>query len=752
MTLGPDVRPSTGSGDVVQSLAEGGPYIANYIGNGSVGCCLDHVGLMNDLRLPGVLELVGETYLNSQWHFVHGAFGMDYRLPVARLEGCLRLEGDPDPVIGLRPECLRDHRQRLDLGRGVLETTYVFAPGGSPAAVVRSSAYCSQQRKSLLAIRLEIESLSDRVTFGFGLSPVADCDYHYGGHFACRAPWESDGRLAQCALETNLQTTVVSVLADGLSLPAGRGSGDLGGSVPLTGRTSLTFLVSVDSSAEGLDPHQAGGRRLREAAELGWEALLRDHRGWWGRFWSESYADIPDERCGRIWTRGQYYLASSLSDRPAHPPLVFGLARVGWPSYFPQDFLFLYENTAVLNHRAHAASTAGYWLGILDHCREYAGRAFDLPGAVYPWTPPVLRWDDYHASGPPNHCYWQLHNSAYVAKMVHLYASFFGDEVSARAMAYPVIREIAAAYRAMLSRDPVDGRYGIRFSPLRSQDEYLDEDVPNAFDTLLSAQYGLGLANRYAEHLGCDGQLRSDWERVLAAGMAYPEAGGRWAVFEGDRRGLGSQKHTVQLNPLGVLPADGMIDNELTLASWRMRYELIAPVEEGAVAWTLGQFALASAMAGSGDDVLGDLDAIETAGLVDQRWIQCFESTGRKPHFVTTYGLLLQAVSACLLQWQRGYIHPLAAVPTAWGGRRLAFGGWRAPGGFVVCGESDSGGGCVRVTSEQGECLRLRVPDDWDGACLEEDGAPLGHPEPGYVLEVETTPGSVYTVEGRRRA
>jgi hypothetical protein len=290
---------------------------------------------------------------------------------------------------------------------------------------------------------------------------------------------------------------------------------------------------------------------------------------------------------------------------------------------------------------------------------------------------------------------------------------------------YPVIREIARTYQGMLSVDEASGLYESRFTPVKSQDEYAPPDVPNCFDLLLSAEYTFRKAIEISEELEVDPDLRAEWNRTIEAGLAYEklEAGDLYLTYEGDDRGGRSEKHPVQLNPIALLPVPHLYSDSRVQEAYRKRYEITLGYDQDkAVAWTLGEFFLASVRMRDSGGIREDMRRMRSTDLVDERFIQVFESSGRKSHFMTTTGFFTEGVTEMFLQWWKGELEFFPAILPEWleaaGEEPIRFMNIRAPGGFVVSGWTTQTGGEIEIGCETDGTLTGRLPDLWESAQL----------------------------------
>ncbi len=681
-----------------------------FLGNGRAGACFDFLGSMGNEEAADAPGMIGMTALLTPWHITGGPFGMDYVLPIGRL---LHRFGRLEPTRSGAQRVAR-YRQHLRLAEGVLETEIAWdEPGGR--AVLRIEQFFPFQSEDAAG---PVPGMVQRLTLREGpplpcevrFVPVRETGYHYGGRFRTDAPSFASERGTGWRIETDRVVAGVALLTDvspGKRIPDGFG-------FLLERNRPVRIVLVAHGSPTVSDPPAQAQRDADRLLGAGWKAQLERHRAAWAEEWGQGWIDPgPDGFEPAVHAlRTLYGLSSSVSPRTGDPPpLVCGLARAAWPSYFPQDFAYLYENAVLFGRRRRAEAMARWWPMHLEGARSYGRRLLGLKTAYYPWTAPILTWDEtFHADGPPNRCYYEHHNQAFVARMLHLYCDrmdpgFVGT-------AYGVVRDLAETFRAMLSPEARTGRWGTRFRPTTSQDEAAPPDCENPFDLLIAAEYVLRLAARWAGELGADPSLRREWGKILDAGFALDRCarGEIYGVYAGDDRPAGSVKHPVQLNPIAFLPMPHRADDPRVVESWRRRYEIVAGVREGrCIAWTVGKLALASARMRDAAALSEDLDLARRCGLYDEEAVQWYESSGSaKSHFLTTPALVTHAVAETQVQDWRGTVEidPLEGGSSR-GWPRLAFAGLHLAAGWIATREDATG--VVELTSPRRQRLRVRL-------------------------------------------
>jgi hypothetical protein len=145
-----------------------------------------------------------------------------------------------------------------------------------------------------------------------------------------------------------------------------------------------------------------------------------------------------------------------------------------------------------------------------------------------------------------------------------------------------------------------------------------------------------------------------------------------------------------------------------------------------------------------------DLRRARSCRIVDPRLIQTFESSGSKPHFMTTQGFFMQAITECFLQSSRITVEVGSLILPEWReasrSEPIRFHHLRAPGGFLVSGVISGEEEEYTIFSERGETLSLGFPQRWErgtlikesGECSIQNGGALfiGTPAAGETLKL----------------
>ncbi|MDO8588203.1 MAG: hypothetical protein Q7T82_14340 [Armatimonadota bacterium] len=393
------------------------------------------------------------------------------------------------------------------------------------------------------------------------------------------------------------------------------------------------------------------------------EESLRRTRSWWQAEWERgAWLDLPDDEAQKTWVRSIAYILSSYNDEKLGMAGPMGFTGNGWPFSFPQDLSFIHPLLLSTGRTNIARSWVEYWAGHLEGMKKYTKRLMGVGGVFVPWEFPYGSLDGYYDPEPPNMFTYELHNSAYVARMAHETAIVLDDAEWTRAYAEPLVRETAEFYLSILKKEN-DGRWHIDITPSMGQDELGGENQRDYLCALYSAQYCLRTA--VGRRLDKTGRMRS----ILRDGLAFPSLLSRYGFYHTNGgSGLadyGKQKHPPQLNPLAFLPVSKAVAAP-TRRAYNMRYEITAGAKEpGFCGWTLGEFLLASARMRDAAGWKRDWNNALPANYVDPEWIQFYETSRSwgSSFYVTTAGLFTQAILDCVASDWWGELEVGACIP-----------------------------------------------------------------------------------------
>ncbi|HNW54845.1 MAG TPA: hypothetical protein PKN21_11280, partial [Bacteroidales bacterium] len=388
-------------------------------------------------------------------------------------------------------------------------------------------------------------------------------------------------------------------------------------------RGENTILISVNKK-----PQVTGKQSLDQTA------------GWWHNKWNTSAClDLPEEKAQQTWVRSVAYMLYSYNDDPfgAAPPN--GLTGICWPFPFPQDLSYISALLLASGNYNVSKAWVEFWGERVQGMKDYTKRFYGVDGALAPWVFPYGDFKGYHDPLPPNKCYYELHNSGYMARTAFETSVYVNDKKWTEKYVIPLIRELALFYRN-ISKKEADGLWHLFITPSMGQDEEGGENKKDYLCALTSAEYCFQKAIEL--NLDTDGFYR----QVLKDGLAFSSLKSKSGIYFSNQgsgeQDFGKQKHPVQLNSLTFLPVWKEVSQPTALA-YQHRYEITEVAKAFHFSgWTLGDFLLAGSRIG---DVAGwqkDWDNLRKSDYVDPDWIQVYESSELHRHsfYVTTSDLI----------------------------------------------------------------------------------------------------------------
>jgi hypothetical protein len=619
-----------------------------YQGNGRFGTCFGPWGL-HSTPAKDDYTLRGAACFTHLKHWVRGKFNADYLLPV----GSIAWEKDPQNVD--------EYRQYQSFYDGTVRTQFRTKDYG-----VDMLSWFDPERRDVLGLRIDVQGKCPAILFA-PFAPEKPFKYKYGQKlqqsFSAKivnGVWEA---VLQCGeRKTSLKVSSNAVLE---VVPQG---------VKMTlkpGRNEILLTVgadSADSAKQSLDTTVA----------------------WWHALWQNSgWLDLPDDTAQKVWVRSLAYINCSHNDDGigCSPPC--GLAGNGWQFPFPFDSgcrqpLLLWTGRVEV-----AKAWLEYWRSRADGLTAYTQRIWHKSGLMLPHVFPYGPAEDYHVPTPPNHMYYPVYNAGHLARIAHQTAIMVNDPKWTREVAVPLIDGVARFYLDFAKKGD-DGLWHFTIAPSIGLDEAGSNDQPDYFCTLVSAEYAFRCA--IAHGLDGDGRMQT----ILNEGIAYKSLLAPQGVYLGNAgKGLkefGKQKHPDQFAALVHLPLGHEADSP-TQRSYQLRYEITAdaktPIFRG---HTGGEFLLASTRMHDAAGWRQDWSQFLPAKYCDPDWIQLNESSGDdgRPFYVTTHGLVAQAILETVVSTWRDRLDVAACVP--WQGN-VRFGNIRTLLGVTVSGEVNNGHG-----------------------------------------------------------
>ncbi|MHA6528821.1 glycoside hydrolase family 65 protein [Paenibacillus sp. BAC0078] len=441
--------------------------------------------------------------------------GDRWREPVNAPNGLFaRLEWDGTPLSvhsagtgqGAETEVL-EHEQQLDIRRAVHRRRTVFQVAGDSEATKRrvtltAERFCCAKRLNLLAARLTVKADADgELVFFTGIDgEVWDIN---GPHLEQFKVSEREGSLLLTASthELKVPLAVAETWEGAPGLPyeitsnSGLGTDSIFREIRISCRAGETYTLykyaAVFTGQDNAgDPGIAALRLCREAAGLGYGALLREHSAKWEEKWSRTDVVIEGDEEAQLALR--YSLYQLLIVAPGHSERLSIPARglsgqvykgaVFWDTEMFMLPFFLYTQPEVArNIMMYRIHTLG---GALRKAAEYG-----YEGAFYAWESQetgddactLFNVNDVF-TGRPMRTYFrdkQVHISADVACGIWQYYRFTGDGSILQDGGAKTIWECARFFYSYAYYNPGKERY--EMLDVTGPDEYHERVNNNAF-------------------------------------------------------------------------------------------------------------------------------------------------------------------------------------------------------------------------------------------------------------------------------
>lgn len=383
----------------------------------------------------------------------------------------------------------------------------------------------------------------------------------------------------------------------------------------------------------------------REKVNTPIEKSLQQTLEWWHQKWENTGCiKFPDVNTQRMWVRSMALLLSTFNNEKLGLAPPTGLTDNSWPFPFPQDLSFIAPVFLSTGNMDIIKSWIEYFANRLDGMKAYTKRLMKVDGILLPWVFPYGSFDGFHDPSPPNECYYEIHNSGYLARMAHETALFVDNPEWTKEYVLPLIKETAIFYKSICKKE-ADGLWHLFIIPGMGQDEMGGFNQKDYLCALYSAKYCFEQAIAY----GLD--TNKQYAQILKDGLAFrtlkASKGYYYSCLGRGIKDFGKQKHPVQLNELAYLPTEDKASKE-ALAAYYSRYDVThdakLPFFHG---WTLGEFLLAGSRVGDAKEWQKDWDNMQKSENVDSEFIQIYESSkgyGMSFYNTTNGGLMAQTL------------------------------------------------------------------------------------------------------------
>ncbi|HAZ03240.1 MAG TPA: hypothetical protein DCY97_13895 [Marinilabiliales bacterium] len=587
------------SGDISRTIRPDTAVLNLYQGNGRFGCSYGPMGLHNNPEKTE-LEKYGKTQYMHIHHFARAKFGSDYLLPLARIYW----EDEPNEVT--------NYNQCQSFCDGTITTS--FEEGKNKVTV---TTWFDPVERDLAGIKIKVEGKAPAII----IAPSEKLNVHYKQELLQTASsgfesglWKINLSCLNVSSNLFIKTDAETKL-DKNRIYINLKEGD------------NTILISANSNPQTTPE----------------ESLSRTTDWWHSKWGNTACLSLPDGNAQKMWVRSMAYLLSSYNDDKlgTAPPSRF--TGIGWPFPFPEDLSFIHAALLYTGNMDIAKSWIEYWAERIQGIKDYTKRLFGVEGVYSPWVFPYGEFEGYHDPVPPNKCYYEIHNSGYLARMAYETAIFVNDRNWTQKYALPIIRETALFYKNFCKKE-ADGLWHLFITPSMGQDEEGGVNQKDYLCALTSAEYCFQKAIEYK--LDTDGFYKTALEEGLAFPVLKSKQGFYFTNQGTGMENFGKQKHPIQLNPLAFLPIDKDVSTPAAIA-YKLRYEITEdsykPHFSG---WTLGEFLLAGSRIGDVEGWKKDWANLRKSDYVDADWIQVYESSRSHNHsfYVTSSGLMVQTL------------------------------------------------------------------------------------------------------------
>ncbi len=627
--------------------------VSLYLGNGRFGGSFDAYGLNGDRYRRRNEDAPARTTLMHADHWHRGNHGLDYWLPVARLVW------DKEPE---QPPC--SYSQELDIYDSVLTTRFSWT-----GLSIEMKTFFHSESRDLLVVDVRYEAVEGVEMPSLVLAPETDLTVHYDQHLTGSFSVEdSDERgLWMARVRVGNADSAVAFRKISTWGQINTENTQAGLRVNFIGKRGKHLLVIGSAGYERREELSGAMLSVANGEELTATAIQG-----WHRRWGDSYISVPVQEYQALWARSMYYVLCSYAPEVRSPAAPMGWSGRGWPFHFPQDVSYIHPALLRLGHLDIAKAWVEFYRGYLDNMRSYTKRIYGAEGTMWAWEFPIGADSSLLQDSVPNVFQYEIHNAAYPARMAWETAQYLRDDEWTKEVAWPIIYESARFFGSILRQED-DGTWGIHLKPSMGQDERGGANAKNYLCSLFSALYCLRTALQVAEQLGLEIVESARWNGILTDGLAFGRLlnhqTGIYSTWEGSTgsQQVGKQKHPVQLNPLIFLPLGA--PDKATINAYHHRDDLCVGGHESFYhGWTLATYWLAASHMGQSEDLLRELAQIQPGRYGDPDWIQIYETSAAwgSSFYVTSHGLLLQALNDAFVSDFWGSVEIGAACPESW--------------------------------------------------------------------------------------
>ena len=670
-------------GDIIRKIWPGDvsledkDYVNLYLGSGRFGGSFDAWGLMN--RPYKVSGNYNESRANTLFmhadHWTEGHNGFHYHIPLARLQWKETFFTN-----------IQNYEQKLEIYNGRISTVMESQEG-----LVKIISYFNPYNRDIFAMEIEYEINEEAQLPPLLLSPETDFKAGYGDHFSGNFNWyeyEGINDLITSRIKVGTSDTLISLkilsdlgeaqlekCEDGISIHFLGNSGRHTLLIGVAGyHRNKELLNSITSIAES----NIYSKQCVEA---------------WHKRWGDSWVSIPVPEYQALWCRSVYYILCSYSpdEDCVSPPM--GWTGNGWNFHFPQDFSYILPALLRLGHIDIAKAKVEFYRNRLENMQRNTQRIYKKPGVMWAWEFPIGENFEILTEEAPNWCQYEIHNTAYPARMAYETALHLNDNKWMEEVAWPIIRESTKFLVSTMYKEQ-DGTWGMSVEPSMGQDENGEPNSPNYLCALYSAKYCLKISLDIVKKLDLQSDEYEQWSQIYEQGLAfsklYSEENGLYYCCKTDKDNeiMGKLKHPVPLNPLIFLPLEEL--EQPVINAYHHREKLCDEVWPGFVhGWTLAAYWLAACHMKEPEAMLKHFERMP-GDFMDKDMLQFYESSvlHYMMYYTTIHGLYLQAINDALVSDFWGEVEIGAACPEKW--ENVKFYNLHTKDGSVLSGQKQN--------------------------------------------------------------
>lgn len=244
-------------------------------------------------------------------------------------------------------------------------------------------------------------------------------------------------------------------------------------------KAETVLAITITTTNDTVDFLSLARQRCGAALEKGYTSILKKHKQWWEKFWSQSSVNIPDPAAQKQYNLVQYfYGAASRSEAPPMPLQGVWTADNGslppWKGDYHNDLntqmtYMAYQESGRFDE---GASYINYLWDrrkvFQDFAKDFYGtKGLACPGVMSLSGQPLGGWSQYSLS--PTMSAWSAH-------LFYLHWLYSADDKFLKEKAYPWCAEVGECMLGLLKPD----EKGILKLPLSSSPEIFD-DSPKAW-------------------------------------------------------------------------------------------------------------------------------------------------------------------------------------------------------------------------------------------------------------------------------